>query len=400
MKRALVVDDDPVMGMMVARALETLRMDVSVCREAEAAEAMIENTPMDVMVVDLCLSALGGFQGLRLTQHVNAQFPSTRVVVLSGHVTESLRELCHQMGARGVFPKPVELPLLCKLVQILVGASPDGEGEPRIREVEPLDEVLARGCVTSLLQPIVRLDADGPPFTLLGTESLARGPAGTLLQNPQLLFGYAAKKDAVFELDMQCIRAALAEAAAVEHDGLHFINTHPLSLSHPAFARCLTRAAAEADVAPSRIVLEITEHEMVRDPGAFSRAMDDLRGQGFRTALDDYGVGFSNLELLLRLRPDYLKLAGVFCRNLASDDRVRRVLRSTAELARDLGIPTILEQVETGADADTARETGMDHGQGYFYARPSRGAELARSGRFLGLRPRAPEPVTAGTGAR
>jgi EAL domain-containing protein (putative c-di-GMP-specific phosphodiesterase class I) len=104
-----------------------------------------------------------------------------------------------------------------------------------------------------------------------------------------------------------------------------------------------------------------------------------LRGRGFGLAIDDYGEGFSNLQLVLDLEPGYLKLSRLFTRGLDTDERRRTIVELTARMASRLGMTTILEGVESAAEADLARALGVDCAQGYHIARPARAEDLARA---------------------
>lgn len=128
------------------------------------------------------------------------------------------------------------------------------------------------------------------------------------------------------------------------------------------------------------MVLELVEQQTILNQAAFAATLRELRGRGFRIALDDYGVGYSNLQLLEQLQPDYLKISGHFCRDLHLSRSKQVIVASTARLAAALGIPTIIEQVETAEERDLARSLGVNFAQGYFYARPAPGRSFARAG--------------------
>jgi EAL domain-containing protein (putative c-di-GMP-specific phosphodiesterase class I) len=132
----------------------------------------------------------------------------------------------------------------------------------------------------------------------------------------------------------------------------------------------------------SEIVFELTEQQTIVNPQAFANTLGKLRKEGFQCALDDYGVGFANLRLVQDLRPEYLKLSGYFCRDVHLDPFKQMIVRSTGDMCRSLGIPIILESVETAEELDVVKSLGIAYGQGYFFARPAPAQDLLASDRF------------------
>jgi EAL domain-containing protein (putative c-di-GMP-specific phosphodiesterase class I) len=133
-----------------------------------------------------------------------------------------------------------------------------------------------------------------------------------------------------------------------------------------------------AGLAEKDIVLELTEQQTILNPRAFATTLQKLRERGFRIALDDFGEGSSNLNLFQDLRPDFLKISGTFCRNLARDPFKQIVVQSTAEMAARAGTATVMEAVETAEDAEMLRLLGIDYGQGHYFSAPLPGRDLAQ----------------------
>lgn len=378
MKRLLLLDDDAVILGLLSRAVQRPGLEIITCRELEAAEAVLDSLPVDLMMTDLCLSPLGGLDGVRLLKHLAANFPAMSLVVVSGNADGQVLDLCRRTGNTAVFTKPVDLDLLRRHVALQLGPddSPlDRRPLSRVADLEELDPFLASGSVRAVLQPIVPLGCAAQPEAH-GYESLARGPEGSLLRNPELLFAYAARKDRLYETDFLCIRAALAEASWLPPGTRFFLNVQPRSLARPGFAATLSETVRAAGHAFDRVVLELTEQQTILNQPAFASTLADLRARGFRVALDDYGVGYSNLQLLDQLHPDYLKISGHFCRDLPLCRGKQVIVASTARMAASLDIPTIIEQVETPEEGDCARELGVNYGQGYLFARPAPGREF------------------------
>lgn len=378
---------------MLAVCLRAPGVHLTTCQEIEAAEALLKGSRFDVVVADLSVSELGGLDGIRLIRFVATHFPDTVTYVLSGHVDERVRDLCKMLGVTAVLEKPGGLAELRRLVLgSRAAAPPAGGGDagpaaspippiPEVQQVERLEEFMASNRIRSVLQPVVELQRGGAPFQIFGVEGLARGPATSLLGNPLLFLSYAAHKELLFEADLICIRAALAEVRRLGRMVNTFLNVQPRSLSNPDFTDTLDLAVREAGLREENVILELTEQQTIVNPRAFAATLEKLREHGFRIALDDYGEGSSNLNLLQNLRPEYLKISGTFCRHLDSDPFKQTLVQSTAEMAARTGIATIMEAVETPEEAEILHQLGIDYGQGFYFLEPLPGEELARSAR-------------------
>jgi EAL domain-containing protein (putative c-di-GMP-specific phosphodiesterase class I) len=387
----LILDDESMVVDTLAVWLRMPGVHLTTCLEIEAAEALLSSFRFDVVVTDLSVSQLGGLEGMRLIRFVTANFPDTTVYVLSGYVDEGVRSLCSVLGVTAVLEKPEGLAQLRNLLlerRTLVMAGTGGTGgagEPddagEVQQVERLEDFLAANTIRSVLQPVVKLKEGGAPFEVFGVEGLARGPTSSVLGSPSFLLAYAAFKELLFDADLICIRAALAEVRHLGSTVTTFLNVQPRSLTNPEFTATLCDAVLAAGLVETRIVLELTEQQTIVNPRAFAATLHRLRERGFRIALDDYGEGSSNLNLFQTLRPDFLKISGTFCRGLARDPFKQIIVQSTAEMASRVGTATVMEAVETTEDAEILRVLGIDYGQGYFFSEPLPGRDLARSPR-------------------
>ncbi|HEV3456103.1 MAG TPA: EAL domain-containing response regulator [Thermoanaerobaculia bacterium] len=397
MLRVLVLDDESIVLDMLAVCLRAPGVLLTTCREIEAAEALLKSLRFDVVIADLSVSELGGLDGIRLIRFVTTHFPDTVTYVLSGFVDEPVRDLCKMLGVTAVLEKPGGLAELRALVlgnRPAVAPTDSPEEAPPVQDVELLSEFMASDRIRSVLQPVVKLQPGGAPYELFGVEGLARGPATSLLGNPLLFLSYAAHKELLFEADLICIRAALSEVQRLGRVVNTFLNVQPRSLSNPEFTDMLGQAVRQAGLREQNVILELTEQQTILNPLAFAAALQRLRERGFRIALDDYGEGSSNLNLLLNLRPEYLKISGTFCRQLDRDPFKQTLVQSTAEMAARTGTATIMEAVETAAEAEVLHRLGIDYGQGFYFLEPLPGRELARSRRVGITLPEQPDRLS------
>ncbi|RYG30629.1 EAL domain-containing protein, partial [bacterium] len=120
-----------------------------------------------------------------------------------------------------------------------------------------------------------------------------------------------------------------------------------------------------------RIVFEVVESDDVEDRDHLLNILRYYRKEGFRVALDDLGSGYSSLNLLTEILPDVAKLDMALIRDIDTDPVRQKVVTHLLHLARELGVTTVVEGVETAAEADFCRSAGADLVQGYFFARPA-----------------------------
>jgi len=380
--RVLILDDESIVVDTLAACLRLPGLELMTCREIEAAEALLRCFRFDVVITDLSVSQLGGLDGMRLVRFVTANFPDTAVYVLSGYVDQAVRDLCSVLGVTAVLEKSEGLSRLRSFLldrraaQLPSGIVPEGEGE--VQQVELLEDFMAANPIRAVLQPVVKLREGAPRFEVFGVESLARGPDRSVLGSPAVFLAYAAQKELLFEADMICVRAALAEVILLDNRVTTFLNVQPRSLTNPEFAVRLCDEVRSVGLVESNIVLELTEQQTIVNPSAFAATLQRLRERGFRIALDDFGEGSSNLNLFQDLHPDFLKISGTFCRGLAHDPFKQIIVQSTAEMAARAGTATVMEAVETAEDAEVLRLLGIDYAQGYFFQRPLSGRDLAQ----------------------
>ena len=156
------------------------------------------------------------------------------------------------------------------------------------------------------------------------------------------------------------------------------VNVSAIQLAEPdRLCRAVENALSSAQLAPSRLELEITESALVRDPGAALDALRTLRAYGVRIAMDDFGTGYSSLSQLRSFPFDKLKIDRSFVRDLGGSDEAVAVVRAIAALGTSLGMRTTAEGVETGDQADRVLAEGCDDMQGYLLSRPLPAGEIA-----------------------
>lgn len=235
-------------------------------------------------------------------------------------------------------------------------------------EGEWLLEILRDERITMHFQPIVSASGD-----VFAHECLLRGleTDGSLV-NPKRMFDTARSADLMFHLDRTARIKAIEEAATLGLESNIFINFNPTSIYDPAYClKSTMRAIRRSGISPDRIVFEVVESDEVRDTKQLVEILAFYRDSGFRVALDDLGAGYGSLNLLSKLRPDFVKLDMDFVRGVDTDPYKALISSRTIELAGDLGVGVVAEGVETEGQWRWLREHGADYAQGFFFARPA-----------------------------
>ena len=125
-----------------------------------------------------------------------------------------------------------------------------------------------------------------------------------------------------------------------------------------------------AQLAPDRIVIEITEKLVIENYSLFAAAMADFTDLGMRLAVDDLGAGYSGLESVALLRPSYLKINAGLVRNLHVSQANQEMIKAIVSIGRGIGATVIAEGIETQEEATTLRTLFVEYGQGFLLSRP------------------------------
>ena len=157
------------------------------------------------------------------------------------------------------------------------------------------------------------------------------------------------------------------------------------------------RALERYDLPADRLECEITEHTVMVDPVRASDVLDGLRALGVGLSLDDFGTGHSSLSYLKRLPLDEVKIDRSFVAGMADDENDAVIVRSTIDLAHNLGLRVVAEGVETAEILGTLRELRCDVAQGYHISRPLPAGELDLQALSVSLRGPARKPSSSST---
>lgn len=216
-------------------------------------------------------------------------------------------------------------------------------------------------------QPLVSLRTG----TIYGYESLTRGPANHHFYYPDNLFPFAEETGFLLQLERITRELAIKNFTGDNTNLKLFININPLIINDPHFAGGETlQLIKQFNLLPQNIVFEITERTAIKDFNSFKKAILHYRDQGFMVAIDDAGAGYSSLQSIAELKPDFIKID----RSLVSDidkDMVKKSLMETfVTFADKINSKILAEGIETEEEMKVILDMGVTFGQGYFLAKP------------------------------
>ncbi|WP_232831125.1 putative bifunctional diguanylate cyclase/phosphodiesterase [Peristeroidobacter agariperforans] len=220
-------------------------------------------------------------------------------------------------------------------------------------------------------QPLVDLQSG----RLTSFEALARWRHPELgVVSPGRFIPVAEKSGLIVPLGEQILRRVIEQLAEWQRAAVPLVpvavNVAPLQFERADFpARC-HELALQHGLDPKWLSFEVTESAWLQNSTKSVAMIDTLRQAGSKVYLDDFGTGFSNLSYLKHLPIDAVKIDQAFVRNITVDPSDAAIVRGVLAMAKQLGIDTIAEGIETAEQLDCLREMGCHRGQGYHFSKP------------------------------
>lgn len=149
------------------------------------------------------------------------------------------------------------------------------------------------------------------------------------------------------------------------------VNVSRVNIYNPHLVTILKNLTTEYSIPPSLLNLELTESAFMEDQELVMKKMSDLHRLGFKIMMDDFGSGYSSLNVLKDMEVDYLKVDMKFLQQINEDNgKGEKVLVSVIRMAKLLHMPSIVEGVETAEQVEFLKCIGAEYAQGYYFARP------------------------------
>ncbi len=230
-----------------------------------------------------------------------------------------------------------------------------------------LISIISNHDFTSHMQPIVNINEE-----IVGFELLLRPlPQGSVFQ-PYELFELARQTGFHSFLDRAARISAIETSARLLPKGIkRFINFLPSSIYNPSF--CLTHtfeAITRLDQDPEDFVFEVVETERIHDMRHLQAIFTEYRKQGMRVALDDVGAGYSTVEVMSSLQPDYVKIDRALISYCDQDTVKQKALNDILNRASAFGAEILAEGIERREEFLYCRDIGIQLGQGYLFGKP------------------------------
>lgn len=236
-----------------------------------------------------------------------------------------------------------------------------------------LEEKICQSCTeknsldfdfTMAFQPIINCSNE----TIYGYEALVRG-----INNESAYSVISRVNDKNrYLFDQLCRVKAISLASKLNITSMLSINFLPNAIYAPE--RCIRttfEAAKQYDFPSDRIMFEFTEAEKMDDTEHVKRIVDYYQSLGFKTAVDDFGSGYSGLNLLADFQTDIIKLDMALIRNIDSNKVRQSIVNNCLTMFNELNITALAEGIETYEEYAWLRDVGIELMQGYYFAKPS-----------------------------
>jgi EAL domain-containing protein (putative c-di-GMP-specific phosphodiesterase class I) len=251
----------------------------------------------------------------------------------------------------------------------------------RFRLQVDLRQALERSELLLFYQPIFEM-SDG---RLKGFEALVRWSHPTrgliaperfipLAEESGLIVpvGRWVLEEAIHQITAWDLRHASARSLSIS------VNVSTVQLISPSLISDVQRTLEQSGIAPSRVVLEITEGSLAKDAERIIEVLDELRKLGVRIAIDDFGTGYASLSHLRRLPVDILKVDRSFVAALNEGGKSEELLKAILDVGQALSLAVVAEGIEAQSQMTALEEMGCEMAQGFLVGKPSP-AEVAES---------------------
>ncbi len=230
-----------------------------------------------------------------------------------------------------------------------------------------LDDLFLEVHQQTVFQPIVQLSSNQPQ--IIGFECLSRFVYNKEIFSPDFVFSYAQENLKLQTYDELSLHRAILRAPNCQNY-LTFVNVRPITLNNKNFETNLVSILKQCEKSPQQIVIELTEQNCIFAENLMREKCLSLKSLGFKLAIDDFGIGISNLSLVDIMRPDFIKISGKFSNDLATDPFKQKIIINVLELSASLGIKAVVENVENHQQKEILQNLGAQYAQGFLFYKP------------------------------
>ncbi len=373
----MVVEDDAFQRRMLVRLLNDMGVKkIDQAPEGQAAlNILLERIePVDIVISDLDMPNM---DGMELIRHLGEQQSVGSVILtsgLDGTLINSVGTMARAYGIDllGGIEKPVTQSNLGRLIKrfLLDGAYKQvNDPTPLI----PFAEI-RRGMLAYEFHPYYQPKVEIASGKVVGAEALVRwlhpqhGVVAPAKFIPQL-----EEAGLIDDLTWTVLAGAAGHCLKLRERGFDMtvaVNLSLRSLTNTGIAERMVGILRNANLDPSHIVLEVTETTAISNVGKVLENLARLRMKGFGLSIDDYGTGYSSMQQLSRIPFTELKIDRAFVADATRQERLKVMVGASLDMARELGLKSVAEGVESRSDWELLASLNCDVAQGYFIAKP------------------------------
>lgn len=237
-----------------------------------------------------------------------------------------------------------------------------------MERVRVFNEILENGYIRTVYQPIVKLKNGN----IYGYEALSRTTRSECPYNIEELFQIAGETKQLWEFERLCRSTALKNAIRKPAGAKLFINVDANIFHDPQLKPGFTcKELKKYALKPEDIIFEITEKSAINEIEIFREAVQHYKGQTFQIAIDDFGSGYSGMNRICEVTPEFIKLDMQLVREIDKDEIRKSAVRATVQFCEEANIKVIGEGIETKEELNALIQLGVNYGQGYYLAKPN-----------------------------
>lgn len=244
-----------------------------------------------------------------------------------------------------------------------------------IMEEEILESDMKKALINNEFQVYMQPKIDLKKGEICGAEALARWISPKMgFMFPDKFIPLFEKNGFIVELDFFILEVMLKKMKALTYDGINnftvSVNQSRATICDPMYISRLTELINKYEVSPSLIELEVTESIFTVNCDDILKVIAIAKGMGFKISMDDFGSGYSSLNLLKEMPINELKLDRIFLNETSTSTRSKLIIKNIIEMAKALEIEVVCEGVETLEQVDFLKEIHCDMAQGYYFGKP------------------------------
>jgi EAL domain-containing protein (putative c-di-GMP-specific phosphodiesterase class I)/CheY-like chemotaxis protein len=373
-KSVLIVDDEAELTGLIAELADAEGLSPQQLNDSTQFEQVYQEH-FDLIFIDLMMP---GKDGVQLLRHLGEKSSKVPIVIMSGFdngILSVAYELAkeHRLNIIETVAKPFRVQQIKKLLKTVNRPKAlqrkAADIQPLTLSVDTMLGAIKNNQFCFHYQPQVNL-ADN---SLYGYEALARWhhPEHGVVK-PAHFITFLEKNSLISTLSLALLHASLKEIASLPGaDNTKFsINVSTDQLSELDLPDYIHSNLIANNINPERLTIEITETGLIRDNKSTLDILARFRLKGFNLAIDDFGTGSAMYEHLQKLPINELKIDKSFISRCLIDMKSKVIVEHTVSLAKQLGIRTVAEGVESGEIASYLKDVGVDIAQGYYFGKP------------------------------